>query len=493
MALGRSAVTFSIFLIVLVFFLVLRVGQELVAAESAATRPARQAPTYILFYGGVDGWNGSEYTQYLQFKRWRQWAEKAGGQQASRSVLPIFSDGARSDGEDVFTEVSEKGASAGDQERLPNVRMWDPKVGRAQFFHVKVKNNFGPAEFPTVENAFKVAGQNGGPVFLFIGDHGLEFSPDVWDDDQKKGFQLLNLSGVVKERESFAIGWHGAKKPDDLSWEKRRVNGRSPSAVSTSDIRNLRQAHAPNSRLKFVATQCFAGGFGWLAFDDTRERLRGDTCGIMATSYYHPSMGCDPDVGAKYGYGYWVSVGLENRVDLDGDGATSLLDLHFYAYANDTESVTPQLTTEMFLQEKGYLAWPMDAHRDLREKRDRLEFANMAVRLRRETQQASVCPVASHEGGASAQQQIQESIWAINLSPDALENRLKNVAEEQALAKKGKPRESGPGDDDLPAERAFKRYREYREAELEFISNATEGELQKYMDVKACEGEALKP
>ncbi|HEY8428171.1 MAG TPA: hypothetical protein VIL20_07345, partial [Sandaracinaceae bacterium] len=113
-------------------------------------------------------------------------------------------------------------------------------------------------------------------------------------------------------------------------------------------------------------TACYAGGFAELAFEGASEE-RGpaatERCGLFATTWDRAASGCDPnpDRGAQEGYGIHFLHALRGedrdgrplpreRLDLDGDGAISLLEAHARARIASGSLDVPVTTSERFLR-----------------------------------------------------------------------------------------------------------------------------------------------
>lgn len=117
--------------------------------------------------------------------------------------------------------------------------------------------------------------------------------------------------------------------------------------------------------VRLVVTACYAGGFAELAFDaadPARGAARTDRCGLFATTWDRAAAGCDPnpDRGAQEGYGIHFLHALAGRgrdgelpaerLDLDGDGAISLLEAHSRARIASRSLDVPVTTSERFLR-----------------------------------------------------------------------------------------------------------------------------------------------
>lgn len=101
--------------------------------------------------------------------------------------------------------------------------------------------------------------------------------------------------------------------------------------------------------VRLVITSCFSGGFAELAFSDLdpeRGATALDVCGLFATSWDEEASGCDPSPDRAEQEAYSIHLiealrGLDRaghdvraEIDLDGDGAITLLEAHARARAD---------------------------------------------------------------------------------------------------------------------------------------------------------------
>lgn len=118
--------------------------------------------------------------------------------------------------------------------------------------------------------------------------------------------------------------------------------------------------------VRLVVTTCFSGGFGELAFrdaDPSQGATVVDRCGLFAAPWDLEATGCDPnpDRAGQEGYGLHFLNALRGRdrggqplpkgaLDLDGDGAISLLEAHTRARIASPSADIPTTTTERWLR-----------------------------------------------------------------------------------------------------------------------------------------------
>lgn len=125
--------------------------------------------------------------------------------------------------------------------------------------------------------------------------------------------------------------------------------------------------------VRLVVSACFSGGFADLAFRGAEARqgpTDKDRCGLFASTWDLEATGCDPDPDRRHHEGYAVHFlnalrgrdrdGRPHRVDLDGDGATSLAEAHAAARIASAGLDVPTSTSERWLRhaapDKGPLA-----------------------------------------------------------------------------------------------------------------------------------------
>lgn len=178
----------------------------------------------------------------------------------------------------------------------------------------------GPASWEQVAAAFAVAADEPSrPLLVYLGGHG---------------------DGGAEPTDAVVPLWGGA--PLDVR-ELLRLAGRRP--------------------LRLVQTTCFGGGFAELIFRRGDANLGVsdvDRCGLFATSWDQEASGCDPDPQRAQRDGYarhFFDALLDGEraprgeVDLDGDGAVSLLEAHTQARIASRSIDVPVTTSERWLLE----------------------------------------------------------------------------------------------------------------------------------------------
>src|SRR5690606_16956277 len=152
----------------------------------------------------------------------------------------------------------------------------------------------------------------------------------------------------------------GGETPRDshfLTW--------GPGELWVEDVAAVLDEAAGHRPVRFVVTSCYSGGFAELAFEsaDPEKGAAADRCGFFATSWDRAASGCDPNPerGAQEGYGihFFHALRGEDRagrplpmseLDLDGDGAISLLEAHTRARIASGSLDVPITTSERYLR-----------------------------------------------------------------------------------------------------------------------------------------------
>lgn len=119
--------------------------------------------------------------------------------------------------------------------------------------------------------------------------------------------------------------------------------------------------------VRFVIASCYAGGFAELAFhnaDPSQGPARVPRCGLFAGTWDRQTSGCDPNPDRRVQEGYSMHVlhalrGQDRagnpipleQLDLDHDGAVSLLEAHTRARIVSHSIDVPTTTSERYLRE----------------------------------------------------------------------------------------------------------------------------------------------
>lgn len=433
---------------------------------------------HILFNGGGSIWHGAEYSQYEHFLAWYQWSI----QQPNSKTISIFSDGFRNENNslELYEILHQTHFSETD---MPNIISMED--GEIVYRRASFPNNF-PATYTSLKERFEEANHQTHDLLIVIGDHGLSLvskrdnycqlaSEGNWDSSYKAIIQLFGFTDL-NARDSLIMGWYGIFQEKDLyaALVENAVEGRVNQFISSQDLIRMRDELSISGDLKFVASQCYSGAVAWMAFDSSRQKLRGDTCGITASTFYYQSSGCSLDPNVKTGHGYWVSKGITEQVDIDGDGETSLLDLHLYALVNDEDDRGPQITSGIALQQKGLLPWPVEIEKDFIVNQD--SFPN--IFKSGQSNYERTCTQLSHIF-KETQDKVQDQMEAVSLTEEN-ERKLSQL-------KVGLNQNNA-----FLLDEARKRYKLYLKAEQMFLELATTEEIEAYLNVKKCETSAIR-
>lgn len=200
-----------------------------------------------------------------------------------------------------------------------------PRPGRTSRYR-EPRFDAEPATFPRVERTLsRLLEQGQTPLLLYIAGHGEK--------------------GEAPSENSVAL-WGG---------QRLRVN-------------QLADWHERHARpLRVIATTCFSGGFGELAFaqaDAASGRVSPvPRCGVFAGTFDRETSGCDPNPSRKAQESYALHLthalsGLakdgsrlaRDRLDLDGDGEVGLLEAHTWARIRAESLDVPTTTSERWLR-----------------------------------------------------------------------------------------------------------------------------------------------
>jgi len=222
---------------------------------------------------------------------------------------------------------------AGWQQRKPEARglaarlgtLFVPRDGRAAKYRDTKLEPHGAGTVANVTRTLqRVFAQPGEPLLVFVAAHG--------DAGQTP-------------RENTVALWGGpALRVADLA------------ALDDDAVRPLR----------LVVTSCFSGGFAELAFSDADARKGAtarDRCGLFASTWDTEASGCDPNPDRRmqesYGLHFLHALARRDRagkklplaqLDLDGDGAVSLLEAHSRVAIASRSLSIPTTTSERWLR-----------------------------------------------------------------------------------------------------------------------------------------------
>lgn len=323
--------------------------------QSSASRPFRQVLGCILgallFVGVPAAWArdafvmlsgggsplGNNYSQYLQ----------------ARAVAKYFQDNYPADSVWTFFGA---GNVEGEAAFIADVRKQYKKDGLIleSWLPGPLPNN-RPAKREEFLRALKEeilpAVQDGGTLFLFVGDHGSQASGDTYDT-------TIDLWGI---------------DPDPTSERKWKFVNHEK--LTSADLQEALAAGLGRGRVVFCMTQCYSGGFHFVGIP---RHVRANpnwfvtmvpvwampeeeaglplAAGYTATDYYSLAAGCDPDPDPDKWAGYERFV-PENLLGLDlftlepaGKRRKSFHDAHVEATLVDRTIDKPHSTSERYLE-----------------------------------------------------------------------------------------------------------------------------------------------
>jgi len=154
-----------------------------------------------------------------------------------------------------------------------------------------------------------------------------------------------------------------------------RDNGLATWGGDALTVRDLAEVLDRGSRpTRLLVSACFSGGLAELAFVGANPDAGAtpqDRCGLFASTWDLESTGCDPDPERRNHEGYSVHVlhalrgedreGRPASVDLDGDGAISLLEAHTRARIDSRGLDVPTTTSERWLRHAAPTDGPAEA------------------------------------------------------------------------------------------------------------------------------------
>lgn len=241
--------------------------------------------------------------------------------------LLLFAGGRGANGVQVVDEGAESGASAAVADPLVAqlADLFAPRGGRAARYRATTLAVDAAATYDNVNAAVTAAtATEGSPLMIYLAGHGVP--------------------GATPGETAIDLWGQTALRADELA----------------------RTLDAGRRATRVVITSCFSGGFAELAFaaGDARtgEPARG-RCGLFAATAEREASGCDPnpDRAAQEGYGLHFLNGLRGRdrdgqasaaIDLDGDGAVSLLEAHTRARIASRGIDVPTTTSDRWLRVK---------------------------------------------------------------------------------------------------------------------------------------------
>ena len=143
--------------------------------------------------------------------------------------------------------------------------------------------------------------------------------------------------------------------------------------LSVSDLHEVLYSEENRATVRFIAPQCFSGGFTALAYQDLKQRsgVDGRICGFTSVSEWDYSEGCTASVNTDdyrdYATLLMESLTGQNRhgkpvvtaSDLNQDGQISLREAHLHVLGSAQSADLPRSTSEAYLldQQRWYERW----------------------------------------------------------------------------------------------------------------------------------------
>lgn len=264
-------------------------------------------------------------------------------------------------------------------------------------------------------------------------------------DDNNRHFRpnkVTNNAGAASlENVTTALSENlAALKPGDgllLIYSGHGSQGRKPGdnglrlwgdkELTADAFRTIMATTPAGSHVRFVMPQCFSGAFVGTtpsALSSARGTTSAPVCGFASVSANVGAEGCTPgiDVGDYRDYAtYFVAalVGntrtgapLSRNPDLDGDGATTMLEAHYYAFSEAASKDVPRSTSEQFLElaQPWLLRWlPASGfHEDN-------PYLKLATRIAERIGLATPTPAAIDARGRAASADVRDAHAAMDL------------------------------------------------------------------------------
>jgi hypothetical protein len=167
-----------------------------------------------------------------------------------------------------------------------------------------------------------------------------------------------DLGAQLRAMPPSGAGWlifngHGGREEDG----SHRIELWNDTWLGVQDLTALLDQAPPEMRLRFLLTQCYAGGFAPLAVEGTNR------CGFMAEAADQEAEGCSAAIEESgyedYSTFFFAALGgrtrdggaLADSADLDRDGQVSPLEAHLYTLTHAYNSDIPLATSEVLLEQ----------------------------------------------------------------------------------------------------------------------------------------------
>lgn len=228
---------------------------------------------------------------------------------------------------------------------------------------------------------------------------------------------------------------HGSEGEVGQGGNRLDLWGRSE--LTARDLQALFAAAEPGVQLRFVLTQCYAGGFYRLVEASGvpgAQNIRGDRCGFMAVPADEPAEGCTAgmDNGDYRGYSTYFFAALQGRnrdespltvaPDRNGDGRVTLLEAHLYALQAARSTDLPLATSEQFLV--NWSPWYLPLL-PVKNESDNA-YRQIADQLADDLEQESVAISGTH-GGESYRTQLEHEMHRLEAEQQRLQASIADI------------------------------------------------------------------
>jgi len=176
---------------------------------------------------------------------------------------------------------------------------------------------------------------------------------------------LLKAFSRLKPGDRVLVVFNGHGTPAKRGHQRHRIWLWNETWLDVRDVERLFSRIPDGVTVRFVFTQCYAGGFARTIHPgaaDTLKLARGERCGFMSVAGDRPAEGCSAaiDIGSYRDYTTYFFAALSGRArdgavlardpDMDRDGRITPYDAHLYALSVARSADVPRSTSEDFLE-----------------------------------------------------------------------------------------------------------------------------------------------
>jgi hypothetical protein len=186
--------------------------------------------------------------------------------------------------------------------------------------------------------------------------------------------QLSEEFGRLKPGDRGLLVYNGHGQRDKQDAAGNTLSLWKDTNLSARELEALLGRVPASVPVRFVMTQCYAGGFARLVHPGARDVLAladANRCGFMAESESRVAEGCSASINigdyrdyTTYFFAAFSGLSragerLDADPDLNDDGVVSLYEAHLYALALAHNADLPRATSEVFLErwQPWYLRW----------------------------------------------------------------------------------------------------------------------------------------